>query len=470
VALAVAVRMLPAALLGPVAERFGEGRRRRDVLAAVAVLRFVLLEGIAVVVANEMAFGLLLTLAALVEIAGAVVRPARAAVLVELARTPGELAAVSAWRFADGVGFLAGGALAAILVASNGLDTAFAAAGVPFLGVALFTWRLPADGRLPRSATTGSPAGLIEGLRAGFATVTRHSWMRIRLGLFAASALVQSMLELLLVVAALDLVGIGSDGVGWLRAALAAGGLAGGAGAVAVLRRGRLGPGLVAGLVLAGAPLALMAAWPETAPVVVLLILLGAGYALLEAALLLLTQRLAQPEAIARVAGIEEIVYPLARAAGTGLAAWLVVDLGDKEALVVGGLVLPVVALLALPALRRAERAVVVPERPFSVLRSLPPFAHLPRATLENLALCAAEERFEPEQAIHGNGFRAIAAGTVELEGTQLGPGEWFGESSLLRASTPLAATALTEVATVTLTRAAFMARVMALRRAATDD
>src|SRR4051794_9949780 len=114
VALAVAVRMLPAALLGPVAERFGEGRRRRDVLAAVAVLRFVLLEGIAVVVANEMAFGLLLTLAALVEIAGAVARPARAAVLVELARTPGELAAVSAWRFADGVGFLAGGALAAI--------------------------------------------------------------------------------------------------------------------------------------------------------------------------------------------------------------------------------------------------------------------------------------------------------------------------------------------------------------------
>src|SRR5436190_6484640 len=312
VALAVAVRMLPAALLGPLAERLAEGRRRRDVLAATALLRLALLEAIALVVANEMAFGLLLALAAGVEIAGAVARPARAALLVELARDPGELAAASAWRFADGAGFLAGGALAAILVAHNGLDTAFAAAGVPFAFVALLAWRLPA------SATATRPAGFLEGLRGGLATVARHSWLRLRLALFAASALVQSMLELLLVVTALDLVGIGSGGVGWLRVALAAGGLAGGAAAMTVLRRGRLGPGLVAGLVLAGAPLALVAAWPDTAAVVVLLVVLGGGYALVESSLLLLTQRLVQPGAVARLAGIEEHLYPLARGAGTG--------------------------------------------------------------------------------------------------------------------------------------------------------
>ena len=131
----------------------------------------------------------------------------------------------------------------------------------------------------------------------------------------------------------------------------------------------------------------------------------------------------------------------------------------------VGGLLLPVVALLTIPALRRAERGVVVPERPFHVLRSLPGFAQLPRATIENLALCAAEERFEPAQPIRGNGFRAVAAGTIELDGARLGPGECFGESALLRDSAPVAATALTEVATVTISRAAFMARVTAPRR-----
>src|SRR5256885_10923790 len=74
VALAVAVRMLPAALLGPPAERLGEGRTRRSVLGATAVLRVVLLEAIAVVVADETSFAPLLALARPVGVAGAVPR------------------------------------------------------------------------------------------------------------------------------------------------------------------------------------------------------------------------------------------------------------------------------------------------------------------------------------------------------------------------------------------------------------
>src|SRR3954468_19537926 len=138
VALAVAVRMLPAALLAPLTERVTEARSGRTVLVSAALLRFALLEAIAVVVSNEMAFALLLTLAAAFEVAGTAQRPARTAMLVELARTPAELAAAAAWRFADGAGFVAGGALTAIVLTHDGLDAAFAAAGVPFLGAALF--------------------------------------------------------------------------------------------------------------------------------------------------------------------------------------------------------------------------------------------------------------------------------------------------------------------------------------------
>src|SRR3954471_18439599 len=77
VALAVAVRMLPAALLAPLADRIVAGPGRRAVLAGSAVARFVLLEAVAFVVAREMAFGLLLVLAAGFEVAGTVQRPAR---------------------------------------------------------------------------------------------------------------------------------------------------------------------------------------------------------------------------------------------------------------------------------------------------------------------------------------------------------------------------------------------------------
>src|SRR4051812_15391850 len=152
VALAVAVRMLPAALLAPLTERVTEARSGRTVLVSAALLRFALLEAIAVVVSNEMAFALLLTLAAAFEVAGTAQRPARTAMLVELARTPAELAAASAWRFADGAGFVAGGALTAIVLTHDGLDAAFAAAGVPFLGAALFARRLPATATAPRAS------------------------------------------------------------------------------------------------------------------------------------------------------------------------------------------------------------------------------------------------------------------------------------------------------------------------------
>jgi CRP-like cAMP-binding protein len=192
-----------------------------------------------------------------------------------------------------------------------------------------------------------------------------------------------------------------------------------------------------------------------------LLIVLGAGYALVEAAVLILTGRLAQPAALARLARVEEIAYPLARAAGAGLAAWLVVGAGEKEALVLAGLLLPAIALLAIPALRRAERAVVVPDEALRVLSALPPLATVPRAVLENLAMCAAEERYEPDQAIDGSGLRAIASGTVEVAGSELGPGTCLGEATLLHdGAGSVPAKALTPVTALAIRRADLIAQV----------
>lgn len=57
--------------------------------------------------------------------------------------------------------------------------------------------------------------------------------------------LVQAAVDVLLVVAALQVLEMGQSGVGWLSAAWGAGGLAGGAAAMALLRRGRLAWGLV---------------------------------------------------------------------------------------------------------------------------------------------------------------------------------------------------------------------------------
>ncbi|MEA2412221.1 MAG: hypothetical protein QOC77_2782 [Thermoleophilaceae bacterium] len=357
--------------------------------------------------------------------------------------------------------------LAALLVAAGGLDTAFAAAGAACALAAGLAWMVPA----PVRAAAPAPGGRMPSARAGESGAPAQRiappghWVRLRIGLFGASALVQSMLELLLVVTALDLLAMGSDGVGWLRAAFAVGGLAGGAAAVALLRRGRLAIGLAAGLALAGIPLALVPAWPQTAPVLVFLALLGGGYALLDAALLLLTQRLAPAATLARMAALEELVYPLARAAGTGLAAWIVVQFGDTEALVVAGALLPLLALASIGALRSAEHRAAVPEREFRLLRALPLFAALPTATIENLASCAAPEHFDAGRAIDG-GFHVIEGDSVDLREDggppeRPGAGDSFGAAALLRDDEPHPpAAALTEVSALTIARSDFLRRV----------
>jgi MFS family permease len=301
--------------------------------------------------------------------------------------------------------------------------------------------------------------------------------LRLRVGLYGVAMLAQSMLELLLVVAAIDLLGFGAEGVGWLRAAMALGGVAGGAAAVALLRRGRLSAGVAAGLVLAGVPLALLAAWPAMAPGIVFLVLLGAGYAVFDSALMFLTQRLAPAASLQRVAAVEELVYPLARAAGTGLAAWLVVQYGDTTALVVGAALLPLLALASSRACRSAERRATVPARPVRLLRRVPGLAALPVATIENLASGADRERFDAGGSIDG-GFHVIDEGTVELRldggpPERLGAGDSFGAAGLLRNGSPSStASALTPVTAFRIRRADFMARVTpparGARRAAT--
>jgi MFS family permease len=87
VALAVAVRMLPSALVAPLVDRAVDSYPRRGVLVASALAAFVLLEGVTLVAVQDLPFALLLGLAAGFEVAASAARAARAAMLLELART-----------------------------------------------------------------------------------------------------------------------------------------------------------------------------------------------------------------------------------------------------------------------------------------------------------------------------------------------------------------------------------------------
>ena len=142
--------------------------------------------------------------------------------------------------------------------------------------------------------------------------------------MLSAATFIEGMVDVLVVVIALDLVGLGDAGVGWLNAAWGIGGLAGGAVALKLLARERLGLALPA----RRAPDRRAAARARRAPAHVdrarRADVLGVGYALTESAGITLLQRLAHDRVRARAFGVVESSYWLTTGAGAMLAPALV--------------------------------------------------------------------------------------------------------------------------------------------------
>jgi len=110
---------------------------------------------------------------------------------------------------------------------------------------ALLIHRIPHDPR-PAHREPLPGARLLREARSGIDTVRAEPRLRLLVVFLAATTFVEGAIDVLVVVAALELLDMGASGVGWLNAAWGVGGLLGGAVALAVLRRGRIARGLAA--------------------------------------------------------------------------------------------------------------------------------------------------------------------------------------------------------------------------------
>jgi hypothetical protein len=150
---------------------------------------------------------------------------------------------------------------------------------------------------------------------------------------------------------------------------------------------------------------------------------------------------------------------------GSLLAPLLVALAGAEVALVVTGVLLPVLVLLTRPRLRAIDAKSAAPEAT-GLLRGVPLLAALPEPVLERLARESAQAAFPAGATIiregdEGDRFYVVSSGTVEILGREFGAGDAFGEIALLRDVPRTAtATAITDVSLVTLERAPFVAAV----------
>ena len=435
-------RWLAAAVASPFAALLGDRYDRRWVMVASDLARAILIAGAAVAVFLDAPPIVIYVIAGLVGVAATAFRPAEAALVPTLARTPEELTAANvAASTIESVGIFLGPAIGGLLLAASGPGVVFVVTACALLWSAFLVAGVrPVEAK---AAVEPESVSVVDELLAGFRTIARERRLRLLVGLFSAQTFVDGMLNVLIVVIALQVLDTGQAGVGFLNSAVGIGGLLGAVAAAALVARKRQAADFGLGIFIWGIPIALVAVWPNQVFVLVLLAVVGIGNTIVDVSGMTLLQRAAPDEVLARVFGVLESILLLTAGLGALAAPLLLNWLGTRGALIVAGALLPLVVLPAWPRLNAIDQAANVPVERLEVLRGNPIFAPLPPGTLEQLAdaleeVDAAAGEEIVRQGEPGDRFYLIKSGSldVQIDGKlvqTLGPGDSFGEIALLR-------------------------------------
>ena len=435
------VRLLPAAFVAPFAALLGDRFPRRRVMVAADLVRACAMGGAAAAVFAGAPAAVVYALAVLTALTSTAFQPAQAALLPSLARSPEELTAANATSTTlESVGFFVGPALGGVLLAVTSVGAVFSMTAGLFLWSALVLERIGAESR---GAARVEAESIAREAVAGFRAIALEGRLRLLVGLYGAQTLAAGMLRVLLVVTALQILDLGPSGVGFLNSAVGVGALGGMLAVLAVIGTRRLAGAFQLGILLWGASLALLGAWPSVATALLLFGVLGVGNTMVDVAGLTLVQRTAPEEMRARVFGVLESVFLATIGIGAILAPLLADAFGARGALVAAGGGLCVLVLPFWLPLRRLDASVAAPAAELELLRGIPIFAPLPPVTLEQLAARLSHVQVTAGREIFrrgdpGDRFYAIGAGEVEVEldgrpARTLGPGAYFGEIALLR-------------------------------------
>lgn len=463
------IRLVPAAVLSPVLATLADRYRRERVMVIADLVRAGLMVVGAVVIASDGPAAAVYLTAVVATVVGVVFRPAQSALLPRLARDPAELTAANvASSTIESVASFMGPALGGLLLAVTSTELVFALNGVSFVWSALLVLGIhaQADGSIEQRERPG----FVHELTAGAGAIVSDRNVAVVTGLYTAQTLVAGAMNVLVVVAALELLDTGVAGVGYLNAMIGIGGIVGGLLALVLAARGKLAADFGIGLVLFGLPLVLVAL-AQVPVALVALAVLGIGNSIVDVTALTLLQRIVGNDVLGRVLGTLEGLLLAGIGLGALLAPVLVDVLGAETTLIVSGAIMPALVLVSLGRLRAIDRVALRPAN-LELLRGVPIFALLPEPVLEHLAASLDEVRATAGATIirvgePGDRFYVIGDGEVEVAGRRLGQGEAFGEIALLR-DVPRTATvtAATDVTLQSLDRAEFLAAVTGHERA----
>jgi MFS family permease len=349
------LRMVPSAVLAPLAAPLADRVRRERILVLVSTVRGLATAAAAIVVAAGGPVTIVYLLAAVSTIAATLYRPAHSALLPSLCWSGRELASANVVRgLLDSLATLAGPLLAAVLLEFTDVAVVFAVASGASLAAAALLLRLHYQAP-PRPA---APPGvhLIAEAAEGIKAVVWNRDLALFVGLTIAQTFTRGTLTVFTVVIALDLLHTGEPGVGALTAAVGAGAVIGSLAASLLVGSRRLAQWFGIGVALWGLPLALIPLFPQQAAVLAMLACVGVGNALVDIGLFTLMARLASDEVLARVFGLLESLIALSVGLGALFASFLIDLFSARTAPVMVGVLCPILVVAAWRRLRGLDR------------------------------------------------------------------------------------------------------------------
>lgn len=367
--LAAAAQLLPAASIVPLMTRGLEKRLESPMRLSLVWMAL----GMVVLAATTSGGSpfVVIVVAAIRALAFGVARPVHIASLPGLSRRPSDTTAgliVTGW--VDSVSVMVGPALAGLALGLGKPGTVFWIGALISGAAFVITPRLGA-----LVSRTAGPARS----RPVLAVRDAKPMMAYK----ASSSFLSGATDVIVVLVAIDLLGLGDDGAGLIAGLLGAGELIGSVVLVALLGRSRLSRTLGMGALGRGLSVSLLGVVPAAFPII---FLSGAAKPQHQVVQRLMLQRITPPDRQLRMFSVHEAFDAGGRALGALSFPLAVIWLGAPGAIVAAGLLLPIAFGVMLPVFSRIDLDAQVPEEVIASIESSEAFGGLSCDVIEFLA------------------------------------------------------------------------------------